>query len=205
MLMKNTQSEKEKRPYLLRDERRRVFLEGAATLVEANGWGVLTMSALAEHIGVSRQLVYQHFPNLENLMVSTAKYLFRNVGEDLQAAVATAHASSNVLFALRSACGVWFDLPKGQGDALWQLISGTTLNLVDLEGVRAHMRNLLLDIWSPVLVNNLGMSVEQARPLAWMLIMAFWGVRQLVVDQLITREDAEVQLNQVFQRVLQVK
>jgi AcrR family transcriptional regulator len=203
--MKNTQSEKEKRPYLLRDERRRVFLEGAATLVETNGWGVLTMSALAEHIGVSRQLVYQHFPNLENLLVSTAKYLFRNVGEDLQLAVEKAQASSNVLFVLRAACGVCFDLPKGQGNALWQLISGTTLNLVDLEGVRTNMRSMLLDIWTPVLVKSLGMSDDQAKPLAWMLIMAFWGIRQLVVDQIMTREEAETQLNQMFQRVLQVK
>lgn len=204
MLMKNTQSEKEKRPYLLRDERRRVFLEGAATLVEASGWGALTMSALAERIGVSRQLVYQHFPNLENLMVSTAKYVFRNVGTELEQALKTT-SSSEASVVLQSACVVWFDMPKGQADALWQLISGTTLNLVELEIVRVNMRSLLLGIWAPVVEKSLGVSADKARSLSWVLIMVFWGVRQLVCDQLMTREEALAQLNEVFQRVLQVK
>jgi hypothetical protein len=60
----NTRATQEKRPYLGKDDRRKSLLNAAAELVEEAGWGVLNMSALADRAGVSRQLVYQHFPFL---------------------------------------------------------------------------------------------------------------------------------------------
>ena len=58
-----------KRPYLRAADRRRQLLDAAGRLFDRFGFGGITMAGLAAEAGVSRQLVYDHFADLDALYV----------------------------------------------------------------------------------------------------------------------------------------
>ena len=62
------------RKYLRAGERREQLLAAAADLVGKQGWGGLGMIPLAEAAGVSRQLVYEHFENLDVLHLEVTRF-----------------------------------------------------------------------------------------------------------------------------------
>jgi AcrR family transcriptional regulator len=189
-----------KRPYLRRDSRAQKLLEVAADIVERQGWAALTMSALAEHGGTSRQLVYQHFPNLEALLVKTAWHIFNDTIQGTRASIA-AHPA-NLMEAVSQAEHFSIDLPAGRGDALWQLIAGTASMAPELETIRRGIRELVTRTWTPSLKRELKLGDADARIYAWMMVMAFWGMRQLVRDGEISRARGVSTFNGLVQRLL---
>lgn len=56
-----------KRPYLRAEDRRRQLLDAAGRLFDRSGFGGVTMAGLAAEAGVSRQLVYDRFADLDRL------------------------------------------------------------------------------------------------------------------------------------------
>lgn len=59
-----------KRPYLRAADRRRQLLDAAGRLFDRVGFAGITMSGLAVEAGVSRQLVYDHFSDLDSLYLA---------------------------------------------------------------------------------------------------------------------------------------
>jgi AcrR family transcriptional regulator len=188
-----------KRAYLSQDLRRQKILEVAAGIVETQGWAALNMSGLAEKGGTSRQLIYQHFPSLEKLLADTAWYIFNDTMQGTQASVLA--NPSNLTEAARSAEAITLDLPPGRGDALWQLIAGTAAMTPELEQMRHGMRNLIGGIWTPLVRKELGLSEADAKAYAWMTVMAFWGMRQLVRDGEVSRARGVALFNDLISRV----
>lgn len=176
----------EKRTYLSRDQRRQTLIDVAADIVEREGWAALSMSALAERGGTSRQLVYLHFANLEELLAATAWAIFNETMEKTQASVSA--NPTDLVQAVRAAEAVTLDLRPGRGDALWQLIAGTAAGGPELDRVRRQLRSLITKVWAEPLRQHLGMEEEAARVYAWMLVMSFWGLRQLIRDRKVSRE-----------------
>lgn len=190
-----------KRSYLKRGARKQMLLDVAAGLVEAQGWTALSMSALAARAEVSRQLVYHYFPNLETLIAKTARHIFNDTIEGTRASIA-AHPDS-LRQAAESAEAVTLDLPPGRGDALWQLIAGTAGAPPELERIRRDIRQLISETWRPSMEAELGMEGEDARAGSWMLVMAFWGMRQLVRDGELSRERGTAIFNALLDRLTQ--
>ena len=190
----------EKRPYLGKDDRKKALLHSAAELVEEAGWGVLNMSALADRAGVSRQLVYQHFPNLESLLGATALAVFT----DTMQGTATAIASHphDLKQAIRAAELVSLDMPVGRADALWQLIAGSGLNSPELETIRVGIRNVILKLWVPAVRKQKNLDEAAATSLVWMVILSFWGIRQLIRDKVIDREQGIAQFDSLLERLM---
>ena len=56
-----------KRSYLPAPVRRSLIVQSASRLISRDGLNGLTMVAVAKEAGVSRQLVYDHFPDLPSL------------------------------------------------------------------------------------------------------------------------------------------
>ncbi len=195
-----TNSPKAKRPYFRREDRRRLLLETAAEVVETEGWAALTMSAIAERGGTSRQLVYQHFPNLETLLNKTAWHIFTDVIQGTRASVA--RRGSNIQQAIATAEQISLDLAPGRADALWALIAGTAGESAELVGMRRGIREMILKIWQPLVRDALQLSDTEARTVAWSLVMGFWGMRQMVRDGDITREQGVDTFNTLVARLL---
>ena len=190
----------EKRPYLGKSDRKKALLQSAAELVEESGWGVLNMSALADRAGVSRQLVYQHFPNLESLLGATAWAVFTDTMQGTAQAIA--NHPTDLKQAIRAAELVSLDMPVGKGDALWQLIAGSGLNSPELEIIRLGIRDVILKLWVPAIHKSKGLDEAAATSLVWMVILSFWGIRQLIRDQLVTREQGIAQFDQLLDQLI---
>lgn len=190
-----------KRPYLGKEERKKQLLEASCQLVESQGWYVLNMSTLADHVGVSRQLVYQHFPNLESLLTATAHSIFDETMTGTAAAIA--QYPDDIRAAIEAAAVVSLDMPQGRGDALWQMIAGMNLGLPELDVIRRDIRYLVIGLWTPSAQKQLGLGEVEAKSLVWMMIMAFWGIRNLARDGLVTREQAIEQFRALSAQIFQ--
>jgi AcrR family transcriptional regulator len=190
----------EKRPYLGKNDRKKALLHSAAKLVEDAGWGVLNMSALADRAGVSRQLVYQHFPNLESLLGATAWAVFTDTMQGTAQAIA--NHPNDLKQAIRAAELVSLDMPVGKGDALWQLIAGSGLNSPELETIRLGIRDVILKLWVPAIRKSKGLDEAAATSLVWMVILSFWGIRQLIRDKLVTREQGIAQFDLLLDHLM---
>lgn len=173
------------RAYLSRDQRRQSLLDTASGIVEREGWTALNMSALAAGSGTSRQLVYQHFPSLEKLLADTAWHIFNDTMRGTEASIAANPASLSE--AARAAEAVTLDLPEGRADALWQLIAGTAGASPELNRVRRGLRDLIGGVWMQPVGRALKLSGSDAKAYAWMTVMAFWGMRQMVRDGELSR------------------
>lgn len=189
-----------KRPYLKRADRRQLLLDTATEIVEAEGWISLTMSALAERGGTSRQLVYQHFPNLETLLHKTAWHIFTDVIQRTQESLA--EHGSDLKQAIASAELISLDLAPGRADALWALIAGTASGSAELDAMRQGIRELILKIWEPIVRDAIQVDETEARTVAWSLVMGFWGMRQMVRDGEISREQGVATFNALVDKLL---
>ena len=196
----STTNTQEKRPYLGKEDRKKALLQSAAALVEDSGWGVLNMSALAERAGVSRQLVYQHFPNLESLLGSTARVVFADTMQGTAQAIA--NHPNDLKQAIRSAVLVSLDMPVGRGDALWQLIAGSGLNSPELETIRLGIREVILKLWVPSIGKAKGIDEAAATGMVWMVILSFWGIRQLIRDKVVSRKQGIAQFDDLLNRIV---
>lgn len=190
----------EKRAYLGKDDRKKALLNAAAELVEEAGWGVLNMSALADRAGVSRQLVYQHFQNLEGLLGATARVVFTDTMDGTAQAIAS--HPNDLKQAIRAAELVSLDMPVGRGDALWQLIAGSGLNSPELETIRLGIRDVILTLWVPAVRKEKNLDKAAAISLVWMVILSFWGIRQLIRDGLVSREQGIAQFDLLLGRLI---
>ena len=189
-----------KRAYLSRERRRETLLEVAAEIVEKQGWAALTMSALAEHGGTSRQLVYLHFANLEELLAATAWAIFNDTMQDTQAAIK--RNPDDLMAAVLAAEAVSLDLRPGRGDALWQLIAGTAAAGPELDKIRRQLRSMITRVWAKPITEHLHVDEDTARHYAWMLVMSFWGMRQLVRDRKLPREQGMALFSDLIGRLI---
>lgn len=189
-----------KRSYMRRNHRRRMLLDAAAELVVAQGWAALTMSALAERAGTSRQTVYHHFDNLHTLVSKTAWHIFNDTIEATRASIAS--HPDDLHGAVETAEAVTLDLSPGHGDALWQLIAGTAGATPELERIRMELRTLITHTWKPPVARQLDLEDDDAGTVSWLMVMAFWGLRQLIRDEAVDREHGMRVFNDLLARLL---
>ena len=177
-----------KRAYLARDDRRVALLDVAATVVETQGWPALSMMAVAEAAQVSRQLVYQHFASVDELMADTMSHLFRSRYENIRRSIGA--AGNDLVGLVRIVEHETFAENPARVRALWQMITATYSDNAETSRMGRRLRHLLTNLWTPLLMRQLDLKEPQARALTWMLHMAFWGAHQLEHDGELSRKSA---------------
>ena len=177
-----------KRSYLAKDDRRTALLKTAAEVVEKHGWPALSMIAVADHAKVSRQLVYQHFASLDQLMAETMTEIFREMYESIRENIRANPANLTDLTLLAER--MTFNLTPGRTRALWQMITATYSESAETSRMSRRLRHLLTNLWAPATREAFGLPERDSRALIWMLHMAFWGAHQLVDEGEIDRESA---------------
>lgn len=178
-----------KRAYLSRSDRRQALLDVAATVVEERGWPALSMIAVAEAGNISRQLVYQHFSSVDELMADTMSHLFRSRYENIRSSVQGA-SGDDFAGLLRVVHQLTFDDRPARVRALWQMMTATHTENAETGRMGARLRQLLSKLWTPMVEKQLGLEASRARAMAWMLNMAYWGAQHLVHDGDLSKEDA---------------
>jgi AcrR family transcriptional regulator len=174
----NAPGKKTPRQYLRAGERREQLLAAAAELVGKRGWGGLGMIPLAEAAGVSRQLVYEHFENVDVLHLEVTRFLFEEVFRAVSEALK------------RQGIRLMLELPRGARLALRDLTSSPADPGSAVDRLRAHTKQQVTDLWVEPLRRQTGIDMREARALAWMLNVASWALFDLVDDETLTREEA---------------
>lgn len=169
-----------KRRYLARDDRRSALLDVAAEVVEQQGWPALSMIAVADAAQVSRQLVYQHFESVDELMKDTMTHIFRDVYEGIRARIQS--EPGKVMDVVLAAENMTFNLPPNRARALWQILTATTSGQADATRASRRIRHLVSKMWTPTVCMLYRVNEKDGQAMAWMLNMAFWGAHQLVED-----------------------
>lgn len=177
-----------KRGYLAKGARHESLLQTAAAVVEQHGWPALSMISVATHAQVSRQLVYEHFSSVDELMSETMTHIFRSMFEKMRESIQRnpRNIADLTLFAER----MTFDLSPGRTRALWQMITATYSENLEATRLSRRLRHLLTNLWAPTTREAFGLDDKGSRALTWMLHMAFWGAHQLVDDGEMDRDTA---------------
>jgi len=176
------------RKYLRAEERREQLLAVAAELVGKGGWDALGMIPLAEAAGVSRQLVYEHFENLDVLHVEVTRFLFAGVFQAV--AEVLERYPDDPAAAARTGMRLQLELPRGARLALRGLSCGPAAGGAPVERLRALTRKQVTDLWTGPLCDHAGLDEREARGLAWMMTVAAWGLLDLVDDGTFAPEEA---------------
>jgi AcrR family transcriptional regulator len=183
-----------KRKNLTARERSKAIVRAAAEMVEKDGWDKLNMSTLAKRTNITRQLIYLHYPSVEELMIATATYLFQTTYLDTLTA-AGQFQEHGVAGVLTNAQNVTMDLPPGRARALLKIISTAFSEDSEMSHFARRMRHLITNIWSPAVAEAFQLEAKEAKSVAWLLVMAFWGGYQLMDDGDLSKEEAIERLN----------
>jgi AcrR family transcriptional regulator len=168
-----------KRAYLAKDDRHSALLEAAASVVEKQGWPALSMISVAEHAKVSRQLVYEHFASVDELMTEVMSHIFREGYENLRDTIR--RSPGNVADLTAAAERLTFgDQSPGRIRALWQMITATYSENAETARMSRRLRHLVTNLWTPIVGDSMGLDERESQVMTWMLNMAFWGAHQLV-------------------------
>lgn len=177
-----------KRAYLSRNDRRQALLDVAAAVVEQQGWQALSMISVADAAQVSRQLIYQHFASVDELMADTMSHLFRNRYESIRSGIAADPADLTDLLKIVEQ-QTFGDSPE-RVRALWQMLTATYSDNAETRRMGQRLRHLLTKMWAPYMQQRLNLDEKRAQALSWMLNMAFWGAHQLVEEGELNRSTA---------------
>lgn len=174
-----------KRPYLRTADRRRQLLDAASRLFVREGYSGLTMVALAAEAGVSRRLVYDHFPDLPSLYGA----FFDDRATRYLAAIDEAfdRAGGHGSAAFAGAFAQLLAMPSDDQRAVRLLVADP--GLPDLERLRERFRQHVERRWMGRLPAIHG---TNARAVLWTLIGGLFALAELVSRDEVSREDAMV-------------
>ncbi len=178
-----------KRAYLNRDDRRAQLLECAATIVDREGWSALTMVSLAKEAKGSRQLVYQHFSSVTELVRDTGDYLFQELRERIT--LVFSDSGMTLRESAEQAARITFEFPPGRAAALLQLMVVPFDEGNELSAVSRRIRKASTAVAREMLAAKLPDWPENARhTLAATMDMAIWSLHLSVSDGITDKESA---------------
>ncbi len=176
------------RIYLRGDQRREQLLAAAANLAARRGWNALGMVPLAEAAGVSRQLVYEHFENLDVLHLEVTRHLFQE-GYRITTEAIESHPD-DLPAALGTAVRLHFELPRASQLALRELAAGPAAPSPAVQRLRARMREQVTDLWTPAIQRHARVTKREARAGVWMMNLASWSLVDLIEDGTFSVDEA---------------
>lgn len=170
-----TRAPSSRRPYLPAPDRRRRLLDAAARCFARAGYAGLTMVGVAEEAGVSRRLVYNHFPDLASLYEG---YFDDRVGRYIEAIDdAVVQAGDDTTAAFTGAFGNLLRIPADDQRAIRVLVADP--GLPELAPLRARLRDHIDARWLPAFADA-APDPASARALLWTLVHGLLGLADLV-------------------------
>jgi AcrR family transcriptional regulator len=179
----------ESRPYLRAGERRSQLLDAAAAIIGREGLGNLSVAAVAAEAGVSRQWVYEHFSDLDDLYRSLLLDRFATIDADIDAARSRLTGTELATFAARQL----FSLAPADRRILRGLVDGAGWNRPELAGLESDLRERILRRWSGF-VRTAGHDDLEARTIVWAIVNAVFGLADQIERESLGVEQAVVLL-----------
>jgi AcrR family transcriptional regulator len=174
-----------KRDYLSASERRSRILQAASRVIYRDGLNGLTMVAVAKEAAVSRQLVYDHFPDLSMLFEAAFAEQARLYAQGLDDVLAV--GVSDITTMVRQLFEHVLALGPETLRVVRALIGGTTP--VELAAFRDEFRTTIAARWSS-LFRSLGLDAQWSNALVWVMTAAYLSLAELVEDREIEADGA---------------
>ncbi|MGH3769269.1 MAG: TetR/AcrR family transcriptional regulator [Pseudonocardiaceae bacterium] len=164
-----------------RDERRAQLLAAATDVFVNNGYHATVMDDIAERAGVSKPVLYQHFPGKLELYLAL---LERHTGElvcRVQAAIEETHDNRE---RVRNAVGAYFDFVDGDDGAAFRLVFESDLrNQPPVQAVVEQMYTACVQAIAQAVVADAGLDADRA----WLIAVGVVGISEHSARYWLTR------------------
>ncbi len=168
------------RPYLRSEDRRRQLLDVATRIAGREGVERLTIVGLAKAAGVSRQLVYDHFQDLQGLVRAVLADRFTVVDNAIYRVVSRPGAFASPEDAIASAleaARAFLELSREDRHILRSVLTATDATDHELNELALMLRERSIKRWQPMLG---GSGEPSSRARAWALANALNGLADLL-------------------------
>ena len=164
-----------RRNYFSASERRSLILQAASRVIYRNGLNGLTMVAVAKEAGVSRQLVYDHFPDLPMLFEAAFAEQARLYAQGLDDVLAL--GASDITIMVRQLFAHVRALGPETLHVVRALIAGAIPT--ELAGFRDEFRTTVAARWS-MWFRTLGFDQQWSNALVSVMTAAYLSLAELV-------------------------
>jgi AcrR family transcriptional regulator len=165
--------------------RRSQILQAATRLIARDGLNELTMVAVAKEAHVSRQLVYDHYPDLPTLFQAAFAKQAEQYALGLDDMLA--FSSTDAALMARRVFEHLLSVDPETLRVVRALIGGVVP--VELAGVRDDFRAAIGKRWSPWF-RSLGFDDHSSNAIVWAMTAAYLSLTELVEDEEISADEA---------------
>lgn len=144
---------------LPREQRRGKLLEAARSLIMERGYGELTMERIGSRAGVSKALVYHHFPHRREVYLAVLAGERSRMVERLAPAIAYGDRETRV----RSGVRAYLELLEEYGDGYAQLFRNPIAHDPELSASLTELRDGVAEMIAGFIAGDVGLPVSAVR------------------------------------------
>jgi AcrR family transcriptional regulator len=163
-----------------RDERRAQLLAAATDVFVNNGYHATVMDDIAEHAGVSKPVLYQHFPSKLDLYLALLQRQADELVSRVHAAIEATHDNWQ---RVRNAIGAYFDFVDGDGEAFRLVFESDLRNQPPVQAIVERMSTACVQAIVQVVVADAGLDPDHA----WLVAVGVVGISEHSARYWLTR------------------
>ena len=163
-----------------RDERRAQLLVAATDVFVNNGYHATVMDDIAERAGVSKPVLYQHFPGKLELYLAL---LERHTDELVRRVLAAIEETHDNRQRVRNAVGAYFDFVDGDGEAFRLVFESDLRNQPAVQAVVERANTVCVEAIAQAVVADVGLDTDRA----WLVAVGVVGISEHSARHWLTR------------------
>ncbi|HEV7449897.1 MAG TPA: TetR/AcrR family transcriptional regulator [Pseudonocardiaceae bacterium] len=163
-----------------RDERRAQLLAAATDVFVNNGYHATVMDDIAERAGVSKPVLYQHFPGKLELYLAL---LERHTDELVRRVLAAIEENHDNRQRVRNAVGAYFDFVDGDGEAFRLVFESDLRNQPAVQAVVEQANTVCVEAIAQAVVADAGLDADRA----WLVAVGVVGISEHSARYWLTR------------------
>jgi AcrR family transcriptional regulator len=163
-----------------RDERRAQLLAAATDVFVNNGYHATVMDDIAERAGVSKPVLYQHFPGKLELYLAL---LERHTDELVRRVLAAIEETHDNWQRVRNAVGAYFDFVDGDGEAFRLVFESDLRNQPAVQSLVEQANTVCVEAIAQAVVVDAGLDTDRA----WLVAVGVVGISEHSARYWLTR------------------
>ena len=163
-----------------RDERRAQLLAAATDVFVNNGYHATVMDDIAERAGVSKPVLYQHFPGKLELYLALLERHTDELARRVLAAIEETHDNRQ---RVRNAVGAYFDFVDGDGEAFRLVFESDLRNQPAVQALVEQANTVCVEAIAQAVVADAGLDTDRA----WLVAVGVVGISEHSARYWLTR------------------
>jgi AcrR family transcriptional regulator len=163
-----------------RDERRAQLLAAATDVFVNNGYHATVMDDIAERAGVSKPVLYQHFPGKLELYLALLERHTDELVRRVLAAIEETHDNGQ---RVRNAVGAYFDFVDGDGEAFRLVFESDLRNQPAVQALVEQANTVCVEAIAQAVVADAGLDTDRA----WLVAVGVVGISEHSARYWLTR------------------